>query len=529
MKFALFILLLSSSLFAFPQTIKFSVVNDQKALQHTINWAMREKTEYSDGDGFIRIENTGNNLFQLGYTARLSTSKHGIILHKFDASGTEIMTNKLEDGRRVFGPIHAQSAEFRNRIFLAYFRYDDKDSMRLYISEINKKTLQLDNEQFLYSYQQNNVGILKMTRALKHELFMRISSDSSKLLLAYQDTKGALVTAIFGDQANLLGTHVSKNNVLLENDVTDAFVENSGNNEFVVSLANSSFSTVPLKGIIIQRLDNKEKYQEFGTPEAEGALLNCHIQNSKDNSRIYIFGDYAGAIGSAGSWQAEIESQNLKTGKPSLFPYPDDLKERVYKIGFGEKKHGNYGILDIDYELVEFDNGSLALCGNPVLRQDNQYVTYGSQGSSGTTHGYVMYYAGPVMAAFFDKGMVGKTYAMIPRNENLSQGSSGIYLPYHDKLLVFYNDYKKNINGEILDKDVHQSGGAITHELSLAYAVISKTGTILERKLISEGVSRMNCFDTQQYRMSADRTLFIPSTSIDKKSDAYKVAVITVE
>ena len=529
MKFILSFLLLCSVLFVFPQKIKTTIQEDPKVLQHTINWAMREKTEYGDGENTIRIENTGNNLVQLGYTAKLSTEKHGIIIHKFDANGTEILTNKLEGGHREFGPIPTLSAEFHHRIFLMYFRYEDKDSMRLYVSEIDRKSLELVNTMPLYSYLQDNVGIFKMGRALKHGLFIRISPDSNRMLLAYQDNKGAVFSVVFGDQFNLLRKNVSKNGVLAENDITDAFVENSGNDELVVSLSNYSFSTAPLKGILIQKLDNKEKYQEVGAGQSDGSLLNGHIRNAKDNSRVYIFGDYSGEIGSAGLWLADIESQNFRIGRTTLFPYPDDLKEKVYKIGFGVKKHGNYGILDIDYELVEFDNGSLALCGNAISEKDNRYVEYGSQGSLGQTHGYIMYFAGPIMAAFFDKSRIGKSFAMIPRNENLSLGSGGIYLPYQDKLIVFYNDYKKNIEGEILENDVHKSGGAIVHELSLAYAVIGMNGAIQERKLIAEGVSRMNCYNTQRYQMLGERTLMIPSVSTDKKSNAFKVAVISME
>src|SRR4051794_15018424 len=80
------------------QVIKSSVADDPKALTHTINWALREKTEYADGENIVEIQNTGNNLVQLGYTAKLSTEKHGLILHKFDKNGKEILTNKLEDG-----------------------------------------------------------------------------------------------------------------------------------------------------------------------------------------------------------------------------------------------------------------------------------------------------------------------------------------------------------------------------------------------------------------------------------------------
>jgi hypothetical protein len=529
MKFLLSAFLSACSLFAFSQTIKSTIVEDPKQIQHTVKWAFLETTEYSDGDNMIRIESNRDNNHQLGYVAKMSTIKHNIILHKFDANRVEIVTNKLENNQNVFGPIQTKSAEFGHRLLLFYFRYDDKDSLRLYVSEINRKSLELVNTQFLYSYQQDNVGLFKIGKATQHNPLVRISPDSSKLLLAYQNIRGELYTAVFGDQCNLLRQGVFKNNVLAENDVTDAVIENSGNDELVVSLPKNPFSTLPLKGIIIQNLDKKEKYQEFGEGNPGGALVNCHISCAKDNSKVYVFGDYAGENASAGSWLAEIVSQNLKVGRPSLFPYPDDLKEKVYKIGFGVKRHGNFDILDINYNLVEFENGSLALCGHPVYREDRRSSGFTSSVSMHRGAGNEIPFAGPIIAAFFDKGRIGKNYAMIPRNENLCEGSEGIYLPYQDKLVVIYNDYKKNIEGEILDHGVHQSGWSYIKELSLAYAIINKTGTIQERKLISEGVSRMNFYVTTQYRKTGQNSLYIPSYSDDKKVDAYRVAMITME
>lgn len=518
-------MLLIAGLFALAsqaQTISSTVVDDPGYLKHTLNWALREKTEFSDGDNVIQVENTGNNLFQTGYTARLNTEKHGIILHKFDASGKEIVTNKLENGERKFGPIPTIPLEYNKRIFLLYFRYDDKDSMKLYISEIDKNTLNLVNTKFIFSYQQDNVGILKMSKALGHQVFFRLSPDSSKLLLAYQNPKNELVSGVFDRELKMLRRNVTKNMIPEEADLTDAFVENSGNSELILSVANNSFSTNPLKGIIIQRLDGTEKYHELSSNGSEGMLLNCHLKNAKDNSKVYLFGDYSGDVGSAGIWMAELESDKQRISRTSVSPYPDDYKENIYKIGFGVKKKGSYGILDVDYQLVEFDNGTFALCGNPVSRQDNTYI------ENGKSKGYIMYFSGPIMVAFIEKNKAVKKYSMIPRNENMSLGSEGIYIPYQDKLVIFYNDYRKNIESPLMPDDVRKSGGSVIHEMSLAYAVMNKNGDIPERKLVVEGVSRMNCFNTGRCRFLDTNKLAIPSVSLDKKTDAYKVALITI-
>jgi hypothetical protein len=130
--------------------------------------------------------------------------------------------------------------------------------------------------------------------------------------------------------------------------------------------------------------------------------------------------------------------------------------------------------------------------------------------------------------AFMDKNRTGKTFSMIRRNQNMSVGSEGIYIPYQDKLVVFYNDYKANLKEGADDDKVNQKGGTIVHELSLAYAVIDNNGAVKERKLLAEGVSRMNCFNTGIYQKVGDNKYAVPSESLDKKTDSYKVVEITI-
>ncbi|HVZ55117.1 MAG TPA: hypothetical protein VG870_00540 [Chitinophagaceae bacterium] len=525
MKRTLLAVLIGSSLTGASQTIHTSIVDDPVVMRHTINAFLREKTEYLDGENTIQIENTGNNMLQLGYTAKLSTEKHGLILHRISPDGKDLETNKLEDGKRAFGPLSTLSLEFSHRILLVYFKYEDKDSMKLFISEIDRKNLSLIHTQQIYSYQQDNVGIFKMARALKHTTMYQVSPDSSKLLVCLQDTKGSFFSIVLDDQLNTLRKGVSRNPVFADNEVTACLLENSGHAAFVVSRPVQGFSTQPLQGILIQRLDGREKYQDLAGTGTDGALLNCHLQASRDNARIFAFGDYSGEVGSAGTWLAEINPTDLRISRASIFPYPSDYTEQLYKIGFGVRHRGTYGVLDVDYDLAELDDGSLALGGTPVSRHDNRNWDPGTNSHSG----YVMYYAGPVMTAFFDKNRKGKSYGLIPRNENLSQGSALILLPYQDRLIVFFNDYEKNFTEPLMENDVHKSGGAVIHELSLGYGVFSEKGAVLDRKMISQGVSRMECFNTALGRLLANNKLAIPSSTIDKNSKTYKVALITVE
>jgi hypothetical protein len=139
-----------------------------------------------------------------------------------------------------------------------------------------------------------------------------------------------------------------------------------------------------------------------------------------------------------------------------------------------------------------------------------------------------MYYAGPIIISFLN-GKKAPVFTMIPRHENYCSGSKSIFFPSQDKLVVVYNDYEKNINGSLQPNDVHQKGGHIVKELSLAYAVVRNDGTVETRKMLSEGVSRLNYYNTAACFRTQEGKLLIPSTSMDKKSEDMKVAVVTVE
>lgn len=137
---------------SFAQVISSSVEDQSRYLLHTIKWTTREKQGFMDGNHIIQIEKTGIKL-QTAYTVRFGGTKHALIIHKVDATNKEIATNKLEGGERVFGPISSKPIEFAGKILLFYFKYSEKDSMELFVSEVDKNTLQLTNTRHLYSYQ----------------------------------------------------------------------------------------------------------------------------------------------------------------------------------------------------------------------------------------------------------------------------------------------------------------------------------------------------------------------------------------
>lgn len=497
------------------QVIKADIFESSNFLKHKLTWALREKNEFEAEDNIIQVENTGNNMFQLAYTARLNAQKHALIIHKFDAQHKEIATNKLENGDREFGPIPSLSLEFSNHILLIYFRYSDKDSMKLYVSEIDKDNLSLKNTVHLYSYSQRNMGLMGMMTSFPPEIITRISPDSGKLLIAYSTSKNELFSCVLNDKLILLKKKTSKNIIPAGTEITNAFLENSGSSEIVFTQKNAAFGFATVHGILVQRLDNQERYLTYNMIGGNSTPENLNFKYSASNSKLYVFGDYAAEAQMNGVWIAELESQNYKISKPLVFPYPEEFKKRIYQTGFGRRKRDDYSVYGVNYELVEYVNGDIALCGHPEKKLEGEK--------------YISYFAGPVIVSFIDKNRKQSVFSMIPRNHHLMAGSKGVYVPYQDKMIVFYNDYEKNFKGELTDESVDRIRVNAVKEVSFGYAVIKKDGTVEERKLLTEGISRFVFFNTSRALWISDKRLQVPSSSEEKKKDVIKVADITIE
>jgi hypothetical protein len=524
MKLLLFFTIVFCELSSSAQVITSSIEDRSRYLLHTIKWTLREKQGFKDGNNVIQIEKTGTKL-QTGYTVRLDGTKHAVIIHKTDPTGREIAINKLEGGERVFGPIPTKPIEFGGKILLFYFKYLDKDSMKFYVSEVDRSSLQLINTKHLFSYQQDNVGVFKMMKALDRVITPYVSEDESKLLVVFPGNKEEFFSCVFDTNLQIIRQKTSKLAGIEDLTVSDVYLDNNGNSVIALSkeiFSSETFNSTITKKILIQKSNNTERLTDAETWASGVELHNARFKGSKDQTKIYVFGDHSGTVANGGIWLSEIQSDKLNVTKPKTFSYPEDFKRRVYDIGFGERKRGDYGIVDADLQLTEFENGDLAICGSPLLRHDGT-----STDINGKVSGYISFFAGPVMMAFL-KGKNEPVFTMIPRYQNYCGGSTSLFIPYQDKLVIIYNDYAKYINDELTDK-VNPVRINMVRELSLAGAVVNKNGKIESRKMLAEGIARMNFYDISSCEFLSDKKLLIPSVSADKKTDEMKVVVVTVE
>ncbi|HEY2722579.1 MAG TPA: hypothetical protein VGI82_12680, partial [Chitinophagaceae bacterium] len=227
------------------QVITASIEDRSGYLVHTVKWTLREKQGFIDGSNIIQIERTGTKL-QTAYTVHLDGTKHAVIIHKIDSTGKEIETNHLEGGEKVFGPVSTEPIEFAGKLLLFYFKYVDKDSMKLYVSEVNKNSLELTNTTRLYSYQQDNVGIFKLGKALDREITLHTSEDGSKLLVAFPGNKEEFFTCVFDNNLQITRQKVSKLAGTGDLTVSEVYLDNSGNS--IITFSEEIFGSEVFRG-----------------------------------------------------------------------------------------------------------------------------------------------------------------------------------------------------------------------------------------------------------------------------------------
>ena len=150
------------------------------------------------------------------------------------------------------------------------------------------------------------------------------------------------------------------------------------------------------------------------------------------------------------------------------------------------QKHRDHLIIkDIFYRSNLLDDGTLVLTGFPTDRETSILP------SATVTNSY----GGPILNIFIkdEKSALGVIY----RNQQLTQASSPVTIPYGNKLVCIYTDSEKGIASD----DAHTSD-KVKHEddLILAMAVLNSDGTIASKKKLSDRAGDANFFTlfTQQ-------------------------------
>ena len=288
------------------------------------------------------------------------------------------------------------------------------------------------------------------------------SPDSSKILLTIYSEK-KLFSCVIDDNLNI--TQSTKLSVpdKLKFEVVSTCLDKNGNKYFVYTYREKLLDDYPKSGIGVEKKDGKLTFDDFITSKLALDMYVPEIKNAKDGSRVYLQGSYALENFKDGFYDGialiSFDPTNAQMDKPRLFPYPDDLKQKLYKGDMANKKKGIISVLRAKYQLSELDNGTIALSG---------YL------------GKIEQITGSVMAIFITKDNK-VTFSMVPRSQRGWTIPTVFAMPYNNKLIVVYATSEKNLKKDITEEP---SSEVYHYDLCMAAATFDEKGNLQDRKLI---------------------------------------------
>lgn len=475
-----FVLIISSALpaqdFNYSVTPSFKIKDDFDA------------TFLKIGDSYFMYE-VDYGPMQLAYTAKLAKVRYGITIHRYDASMKELQKVSLDGGEKNLGPFVPYFFAFNGALNVLYYRYMENDVIKLYIAQLDADNLSVTKTTELFTFDQKNVGIFRMANALNsNDISATISPDRKTVLVVHKNTQ--MIHSFTVDESlDILKSTEIPTPQVKSFSITSIFLDNSGTKYFAYDYVEDKENH---RGFIVDNNSAKPKPYTYEMNAGEVAANSLSFAASKDGKTVYLYGNYYSDRLNEGIFLSTYNPANNKFGEPSLFAYPEDLKQRLLNLDFADKKKGSTTVRKTSYNFNMLDNGTIVLAGVPSYTETSQTVRTSSSGRMSTTS-RILYHAGPVMAVFISPSHKA-SFTMIPRNLSESAAVSpheSLYIPEKDSFIVLYTDKEKNVSTDINEKPSTCSDG---HDLALIEATFDCNGKLLSRKKIADKPGDKNYF-----------------------------------
>jgi hypothetical protein len=445
------------------------------------------------GDYFYCIE-TDYKSRQLLYTVRLNAVKYDVNVYKFD-SGMKQLNKFALDGQYSLGPFPPQVAFFGGNLLVFYYKLQDNGAIQLLFAAIDPETMKASPGKLLYAISEKNTGMFRIAESFDlNRLTLALSADSSKLLVAQSGNINEVCTAVIKKDLSFAKPVVSKVKGNLDGfRINSGCLDTAGNRYFTYDYIEDKQRK---NGVLVQNIGGKEGWLAFRPMQdaTEAGLL--WVKPSRDNAKVYVYGIALGQEWEEGVLLATVDAAKLKLANPQVFPYPLQLREKLYKMDFANKKHGNLEVSNAFYLSSELEDGTLVLTGYPQRIATHSHMSMTGMNGGTTTTSEV--YAGPIINIFIRNGK--SSFGVIYRDQTMTNASMMIPIPYHDKLVCIYNDNEKSIGSD----DLRINGkGYEMKDLVLAVAVIGNDGTIISRKKLATKQGNLTFFTDDRQRLSS--------------------------
>ena len=452
----------------------------------------KEGNTFRIGDYFYCVE-TDYKGMQLAYTARLKGVKYDVNLYKFDSTMKQLGKVAL-DGQWSLGPFPPVPAYFGGNLLVFYYKVSDNGDIHLLFSAVDPETMAISPAKELNVISEKNTGMFNIGKSFNlNRLSVTLNADSTKLLVVQSGNTDVFCSAVINKDLSFAKPVISR----VRGDLDDFRI-----NSLCMDVAGNKYLTYDYiedrkrhHGLIIQSAAGKDAWPELRIPDDVTNAGLLWVRPSRDNSKVYVYGIAKGDMRmerEVGILVATVDVAKLRLSNVKFFPYPQELREKLHKMDYAEKHHGNLEVKNAFYASNELEDGTLALTGYPEDIEQSAPRTHVDGSTSQATY----IYAGPIINIFVKDGKA--NFGVIYRNQEMTNASMFIAAPYHNKLVCIYNDEENSISSD----DPHVNGKKYDlKELVLAVAVLGSDGTVISRKKLADKQGHLSFFTNDQQRL----------------------------
>ena len=450
-------------------------------------------------ENFYTVTNSGASGAKWLFT-KLYDVNYTVTITRFDKDMKVIGKVELENGKKNFGPLMPSMLTFNDKLYLAYFKSNDRKSFSVYLAQVDENDLSLGTPVTLCSIQQEDVGVFKIQSVIEGGLvYFAASADNSRLLAVCKNAPGKVQAIVLDKDLHILKQTTVP--ISLESFSIPSAVVTDDNGACLVL---SSKDETRLLGIGPDGHKTETRYGSTGSM----APNNCRVKMSRDGKTIFVFSAANNAPESSELWcggflVARMDAATFKMAKPLTYGFDAEFVKSIAEKGGGIKHKGDYSMYNFLPHLLEMENGDLVIMGSPSIVTERTSTSAPNMQNETHQIATTTLNVGPVF--FLWPNAKGKTYdqVIIPRqiildrsstsgsgaiqivsSLSISSASAGFVVKrLGSEIAVIYTDNPKNL-AESVDDKVKASKKA--GDLELAEALISADKKLAYRKLLSQ-------------------------------------------
>lgn len=491
----LFFVLSSPKLFSQHSTLTLS--NDFKVSETPYKHETVSNAFYFN-DHFYTVTNSAISGAKWLFT-KLYDVKFSVTVSEFDKDMNKIREVVLENGDKNFGPLIPKLISFNNKLYVTYFKAADKASFSVYLAALDEKELTPGEPKLIATIKQDNVGIGQIESVINAGLvYFVISPNNTRLLALCKAAPNKVQTVLLDDKLQTIKQSLVSV-TLPEFEIPSAALTDDDRACLVLD------SKEGTRLLCVGPDGSKTEIRYNAT--ANFAPFITRVKLARDGKSVIVYSTTTES-GATDTWCtgmmiARLDPATFKLSKPLTYPLTPEFIQMISEKGGGTKHKHDYFMSNFTPQLLEMDNGDIAIIGSPEMVTEK--VSTSAPNMNNQTHeiATTTVTVGPVIVLFPDKG--GKTYqpVVIPREIVLSSyqtsGSGAIQVvaaprqsdvstgilatKLGDDIVIIYNDNLKNLSKDAEEKVTVSKSPS---DLELAEALVSKDKKLEYRKLISE-------------------------------------------